>query len=84
MEYETTQRVTVSLPHRLARYLDEYQKTHQIGSRSEAVVRAIQALREKQLAEEYAQMARDHDPLYDAVLDDLTDGLEKSDGSEWR
>ncbi len=76
--------MTVSLSPHLARYLDEYQKMHKLASRSEAVAEAIQALREKQLAEEYAQMARDNDPLYDVVLADLRDGLEESDGSEWR
>ena len=80
MSYETTQRVTVSLSPQLARYLDEYQKTHQIGSRSEAVAQAIQALREKQLAEEYADYARSGEFV------DLEngDGLEPSDGHEWR
>ncbi|TSA84700.1 ribbon-helix-helix protein, CopG family [Deinococcus detaillensis] len=58
MTYETTQRVTVSLPPSLATYLDEYQKSHQLSSRSEAVAQAIEALREKQLAEEYAEYAR--------------------------
>ena len=80
MSYETTQRVTVSLSPQLARYLDEYQKTHQIGSRSEAVAQAIQALREKQLAEEYADYARSGEFV------DLEngDGLEPGDGHEWR
>ncbi|AZI41463.1 ribbon-helix-helix protein, CopG family [Deinococcus psychrotolerans] len=58
MTYETAQRVTVSLPSNLATYLDEYQKSHKLSSRSEAVAQAIEALREKQLAEEYAEYAR--------------------------
>lgn len=80
MTYDTTQRVTVSLPPTLANYLKEYQKTHQISSRSEAIAQAIVALREKELAEAYADYARSGEFI------DLEngDGLEESDGSEWQ
>lgn len=80
MTYETAQRLTVSLSPHLARYLDQYQKTHHLSSRSEAVAQAIQALREKELAEAYADYARSGEFV------DLEngDGLEESDGSQWR
>ena len=80
MTYDTTQRVTVSLPPTLANYLEEYQKTHQIGSRSEAVVQAIIALREKELAEAYADYARSGE-----FIDlETGEGLEESDGKKWQ
>ena len=79
MTYDTAQRVTVSLPPNLATYLDEYQKSHQLSSRSEAVVQAIQALREKQLAEEYAEYARSGE----FVDLETGEGLESEDGKLW-
>ena len=80
MTYNTTQRVKVSLPPTLANYLEEYQKAHQISSRSEAIVQAIVALREKELAEAYADYARSGEFV------DLEngDGLEESGGKKWQ
>lgn len=83
MTYQNAQRVTASLPPHLATFLDEYQK--QTGtSKSEIIALGLKALQEKLLAEEYAAMAREHDPMYDIVLADLTDGLEPSDGNQWQ
>lgn len=79
MTYDTTRRVTVSLPPALANYLEEYQKTHQIGSRSETIVQAIVALREKELAEAYADYARSGE-----FIDlETGEGLEEAGGDRW-
>lgn len=79
MSYENAQRLTVSLPSTLAAYLDTYQHAHHLPSRSEAVAHAIRALREKELADAYADHARSGQSI------DLenADGLQASDGSEW-
>ncbi len=79
MTYDTTQRVTVSLPPNLANFLEEYQRSHQISSRSEAIAQALIALREKELAEEYAAYARSGE----FVDLETGEGLEPSDGREW-
>ena len=84
MTVDTTQRMTISLPSSLAHYLDEYQKSHGVGSRSEAMAHAIRALREQQLAEEYAALAQEHDPDRTVFLEGYTDGFEAGDGGEWR
>ncbi len=80
MTYDTTQRVTVSLPPTLANYLEEYQKTHQISSRSEAVAHAVIALREKELAEAYADYARSSE----FVDLETGEGLEEPGGKKWQ
>lgn len=73
-------RVTVTLPAALVAYLDEYRQTHALASRSEAVAHAVAALREKELAEGYAEYARSGEFV------DLEngDGLEVGNSSEWR
>ena len=83
MTYDTTQRMTISLPPDAARYLEQYQQANHLSSRSEAVLKAIQALRTQQLAEEYTALSREHDPERAAFLQGFTDGLEPSDGKEW-
>lgn len=79
MSTEPEQRFTFRLPTELIAYLTAYQKAHGLRSRSEAVEHAIEALKEKKWAEEYAAYARSGEFV------DLTnaDGLEPSDGSEW-
>lgn len=83
MTPDPAQRMTISLPPDAARYLEQYQQTHHLSSRSEAVLKAIQALRDQQLAEDYAALARENDPERARLLEGNTDGLEPSDGSEW-
>ena len=83
MPYDTTQRITISLPPDAASYLEQYQQAHHLSSRSEAVLKAIQALREQQLAEDYAALARENNPERAAFLEGFTDGLEPSGGKEW-
>lgn len=79
MTGDKARRVTVTLPAALALYLDEERQTHGLASRSGAVAHAVRALREKELAEGYAEYARSGEFV------DLEngDGLEIGDGSEW-
>ena len=83
MTSDAAQRMTISLPPEAARYLEEYQQAHHLSSRSEAVLKAVQALRDQQLAADYAALARENDPERALFLEGSTDGLEPSDGSEW-
>lgn len=83
MAYQNAERMTISLPPDIARYIKDYQQTHGLESRSEAFVKAVQALREQELAEQYTALARENDPERGLFLEGNTDGLEPSDGSEW-
>lgn len=83
MTYQNAERMTISLPPDIARYIKAYQQTHGLESRSEAFVKAVQALRERELAEQYTALARENDPERALFLEGNTDGLEPSDGSEW-
>ncbi|WP_075830860.1 ribbon-helix-helix domain-containing protein [Deinococcus marmoris] len=83
MTTDSAQRMTISLPPEAARYLEEYQQAHHLSSRSEAVLKAVQALRDQQLAKDYAALARENDPERVRLLEGNTDGMEPGDGSEW-
>lgn len=83
MTTDAARRMTISLPPEAARYLEEYQQANHLGSRSEAVLKAVQALRDQQMAEDYAALARENDPERARFLEGNTDGMESSDGSEW-
>ena len=62
----------------LVAYLDNYQKEHEVKSRSEALEQAIKALRERDLDREYALAMAEGDASGDAELWDQVagDGLE--------
>ena len=83
MTSDPAQRMTISLPPDAAHYLEQYQQAHHLSSRSEAVLKAVQALRDQQLAADYAALAREDNPERARFLEGNTDGLEPSDGSEW-
>ncbi|WP_200853842.1 ribbon-helix-helix domain-containing protein, partial [Klebsiella pneumoniae] len=76
MTYQNAERMTISLPPDIARYIKDYQQTHGLESRSEAFVKAVQALREQELAEQYTALARENDPERALFLEGNTDGLE--------
>lgn len=63
----------------LVAYLDNYQKEHDVKSRSEALEQAIKALRERDLDREYALAMAEWDASGDAELWDRVagDGLEQ-------
>ncbi len=48
---ENARKISVSLPTEWLRYTEIYRKTHGLSSRSEVIVRAMEALRERELAE---------------------------------
>ncbi|CAM3897064.1 hypothetical protein [Deinococcus frigens] len=57
MTYDTTQRITASLPPHLATFIDDYQQRTGT-SKSEIIALGLRALQEQLLAEEYAEYAR--------------------------
>ena len=78
MTYRNAQRITASLPPNLATFIDEYQK--QTGtSKSEIIALGLKALREKLLADEYAEYVRSGEII------DLEDGegLDETEAKQW-
>ncbi|MGL4608664.1 MAG: ribbon-helix-helix domain-containing protein [Trueperaceae bacterium] len=84
MMQNTHQKISVSLSPELLHYAEEYQKAHNLASRSEVIAHAMKALRERELLEGYQAMAQDYrkkpDPFVEAGIHD---GLEPSDETSW-
>ena len=55
----TATKWTVSLPAELARFVENYQKTHDLESRSEVIAESLRALQEAELAKAYREHAED-------------------------
>jgi len=84
MTQSSVTKFSISLPQESVRYLERYQAEHGISSRSEAIDRAVRALRELELIEGYRQAAADHQRNPDPLVDSgIGEGLEPSDGNEW-
>ncbi len=62
---------SVALP--LGRFLERYQKDHNLPTRSEALEQAIKLLRDRELEREYAESALEDDAIWDNAL---ADGLD--------
>lgn len=80
----TVSKFSVSIPADLTHFLEQYQKDHSV-SRSEAVAKGLEKLREQELARAYKEHAEDweNDPdraFWDAAAVD--DGLD-SEESSW-
>lgn len=74
---------SVSLPRPMMDYLDQYQRTHDLPSRSKVLFEALKALREKELAEGYRQDAEENGKNPFLLEGTLVEGLEASDGTDW-
>ena len=71
---------TVILPADLARFVERYQQTHALESRSEVITQSLRALQEAELAQAYRNHAAEckSDPereFWDSAA--ITDGLEE-------
>jgi cell division protein FtsB len=67
---------TVSVAFPLARFLERYQKNHNLATRSEALEQAIKLLQDRELEREYAESALEDDAIWDnALKDGLTPAL---------
>ncbi len=76
---ESAIRVNVTIPPRLARFLDDYQTWHGLESRSAVVALAIQTLKDFDLQRGYAEQAEYQHAHPETLIGlDLTDGLETS------
>jgi Arc/MetJ-type ribon-helix-helix transcriptional regulator len=72
-----TTKLSISVDPSLARFVEHYQKRHDIPTKSEVVERALTALREAELAQQYADAYREWAETEDAELWETTvaDGL---------
>jgi metal-responsive CopG/Arc/MetJ family transcriptional regulator len=81
---ENARKISVSLPTEWLRYTEIYRKTHGLSSRSEVIVRAMEALRERELAEGYRALAEEYAKHPDALLDaGVAEGLAPSSEETW-
>ena len=77
----TAAKWTVSLPADLARFVERYQQTHALESRSEVIAQSLRTLQEAELAQAYRNHAAEwkSDPereFWDSAA--IADGLEES------
>jgi metal-responsive CopG/Arc/MetJ family transcriptional regulator len=78
-------RVSVTIPAYLAAYLEQYQLTHKLETRSQVVTEAVLALRELELKRGYEELGRaqrNGEVTYPSF--DATDGLDLEDAGKWR
>ena len=84
------QKVTISLAVEVLNYADEYRDRHSVSSRSKVVTLALCALRERELAAGYCDLAEDYasspDELLDSGLQETLDFSRPSEraGPPWR
>lgn len=71
-------RISATLPPELSAFLDDYQQTHGLDSRSAALADAVRALRERELLAAYAELGEAQASGQETYPDDNTDGLEAS------
>jgi antitoxin ParD1/3/4 len=64
------ERISISLPRSLVRFLEQYQTSHAVRSKSKVVERAVLMLREDELTEEYRQSALENDAAWDPTIGD--------------
>ena len=84
MASEINQKISISLPPETIRYAEQYQREHGLASRSEVMLEAIKALRDRELIEGYKAWAEEFrsnpDPLTEMGLHE---GLEPSTEDTW-
>lgn len=68
------EKLSVSLPATLVRFIENYKITHQCKSRSQVIEVALQRLREQELESAYREANQEIDPDWDlTVADGLID-----------
>jgi Arc/MetJ-type ribon-helix-helix transcriptional regulator len=67
------QKLSVSVPEGLARFVDAYRDEHGLATKSQVVARALELLRAADLEEAYARASREVDPGWEVAS---SDGLE--------
>jgi metal-responsive CopG/Arc/MetJ family transcriptional regulator len=78
-------RISATIPAHLAVYLEQYQRTHKLETRSQALTEAVLALRELEIARGYEEIGR-AERSGELVYEDLTnlDGLDLEDAAAWK
>lgn len=71
---------SISLPQSTVLFVEQYRKTWSVASRSEVIVIALRALRDRELERAYAEAARD-EGTFDDFDSTSADGLE--DDPSW-
>ena len=76
-------KINATVPEHLLNFLESYQKTHDLPSRSAALAAAIHALQELELQRGYEALgaAQQHGEV--TYPTDSTDGLELEDSAQW-
>ena len=69
-------RISATLPPDLTTFLDEYQQTHRLDSRSAALAEAIRALRDRELHSAYAELGAAQQAGRETYPADNADGLD--------
>lgn len=67
------EKLSISLPHVLACFVDKYQSVHAYKSRSEVIQEALKLLQQKELEQYYRDANKEIDPLYENVVGDGLD-----------
>ena len=72
-------KLSVSVDHQLAQFIERYQATHRVSTKSEVVERALELLQKSELKQQYAEAYREWAESGEAELWDVTvgDGLEE-------
>lgn len=70
------EKLSISLPLSLVKFIESYQVAHQHKSRSQVIEEALELLRLRELEEAYRQASQEVDPDWDVtVADGLTDDI---------
>jgi metal-responsive CopG/Arc/MetJ family transcriptional regulator len=78
-------RISATLPAYLAQYLEQYQRTHKLETRSQALTEAVLALREQEITRGYDEIAK-AERSGELTYENLTngDGLDPEDAAAWK
>lgn len=79
-----SQKISISLSPEWLRYAEAYREKYGLNSRSEVIARAMQSLRERELAEGYRALTEEYKADPDPLLDSgINEGLEPSTEDDW-
>jgi hypothetical protein len=78
-----TLKINATIPENLLVYLDTYQKTHHLRSRSAALSKAIRALQELELQCGYEELGRAQQENLGMYPSENLDGIDLEDAGKW-
>lgn len=83
MKSMTATRISATLPADLLSFLEGYQLEHGLESRSAALARAVQALRDESHLKAYEELGKAQLEGVEHYPADNTDGLDVQDSAKW-